>query len=255
MPEHCWKNNNCEYFETTMKKDYLLKEYYINYLRNVRKLSESSVKHYLGGLSTISKVLKTKEIIEESIYEVNTLVELLNAKAFLLNDPDFLIKDSVGHNMYSAALNNYIRFAEGDDFFTAEYSVEDIDVPVKVAETKLIDSYQYKRSSIIKNHVIKAAHFMCECDSEHITFTAKRNNKQYMEGHHLIPMKAQIEFKYSLDTYANIVSLCPNCHRLLHYGIETEKKSMLEELYKQRYARLHNSGIEISKNDFLELTL
>lgn len=238
-----------------MGKEYLLKEYYINYLTSVRKLSDSSVKHYVGGLSTITKMLIAKGKVHNSIYEINNLHDLLIAREFLKNDVDFIAKDSVGHNMYSAALNNYIRFAQGDDFFNAEYSLADIDKPMKVAELQIVDSYQYKRSSIVKLQAIKAAHFMCECDNNHTTFTAKSNNEQYMEGHHLIPLKEQNEFKFSLDIYANIVSLCPICHRLLHYGIEKERRTLLEELYKDRYVRLCNSGIEISKKDFLELII
>ena len=238
-----------------MKQEYVLKEYYKNYLRSVRKLSESSIKHYIGGLSAINKILKEKGKIEDSIYEISSLEDLSVIKEYLRNDADFLLKDSVGHNMYSAALNNYIRFAQGDDFFTEAYSFTDIDKPLKVAEMKIVDSYQYGRSSIVKMQAIKAAHFMCECDKKHTTFTAKSNNEQYMEGHHLIPLMNQNEFHFSLDIYANIVSLCPICHRLLHYGIETEKKSILEELYANRYIRLCNSGIEVSKSDFLELTM
>lgn len=238
-----------------MDRKYALKEYYINYLRNVRKLSETSVKHYIGGLSTITKLLIAKEKVQDSIYEINSLKDLLIIREFLRKDADFLLKDSVGHSMYSAALNNYIRFAQGDDFLTENYSLADIDKPVGASEPQLVDSHQYRRSSIVKMQAIKAAHYMCECDNRHSTFTARSNNEQYMEGHHLIPLKNQDEFNFSLDIYANIVSLCPICHRLLHYGIEKEKRNLLEELYEDRYIRLYNSGIKISKSDFLELTM
>lgn len=238
-----------------MKKEYLLKEYYMNYLRKVRQLSESSIRHYVGGLSSIDKMLREKKKVSNSIYEIGDINELKIVKEFLFNDLDFTIKDTTGHNMYSAALNNYIRFAEGDDFFSKKYSYKDIDMPLKVAEVQVSNVYGYRRSSIIKDQAIKAAHYMCECDSNHRTFTAKRNLEQYMEGHHLIPMKEQNEFKYSLDIYANIVSLCPVCHRLLHYGIETEKRNLLENLYKERYTRLCNSGIELKKSQFLEITM
>ncbi len=238
-----------------MKQEYALKEYYKNYLRSVRKVSESSVKHYVGGLLTIDKLLKEKGKIKDSIYEINGLQELGVVKDFLRNDADFLLKDSIGHNMYSAALNNYIRFAQGDDFFTETYSFSDIDKPVGAPESQIVKENRYKRSSIIKTQSIKAAHFMCEADKNHVTFTAKSSNEQYMEAHHLIPITNQKEFKFSLDIYANIVSLCPICHRLLHYGIEKEKRSLLEKLYKDRYERLCCSGIEISKNDFFELTI
>ncbi len=238
-----------------MKQEYALKEHYKNYLRGVRKLSEASVKHYVGGLSAITKILQEKGKIKDSIYEINGLQELGVVKDFLRNDADFLLKDSVGHNMYSAALNNYIRFAQGDDFFTATYSFSDLDKPVEASEPQIVEESRYKRSSIIKTQSIKAAHFMCEADKNHVTFTAKSSNKQYMEAHHLIPITNQKEFEFSLDIYANIVSLCPICHRLLHYGIEKEKRILLEQLYDDRYIRLCNSGIEISKNGFLELTM
>ncbi|MGL4999965.1 MAG: HNH endonuclease [Cetobacterium sp.] len=48
-------------------------------------------------------------------------------------------------------------------------------------------------------------------------------NKQYMEAHHLIPMNAQDSFKNSLDVLGNVVSLCPNCHRMIHHGDEVSK--------------------------------
>lgn len=40
-----------------MNTEFVLKEYYIRYLRDVRKLSESSIKHYLDALNNISKYL------------------------------------------------------------------------------------------------------------------------------------------------------------------------------------------------------
>lgn len=238
-----------------MNKQYILKEYYMSYLRNVRRVSETSVNHYIGGLSTITKMLQDRNKINDSIYEISDIQELYIIKEFLMQDSEFTIKDSTGHGMYSAALNNYIRFAEGDDYFIEKYSYKDIDLPLKVSEVQEIKSVGYKRSSIIKNQAIKAAHYLCECDSKHTTFTAKNNNKQYMEAHHLIPLSNQKEFIYSLDVYANIVSLCPVCHRLLHYGIEKEKRDLLESLYKDRYIRLGNSGIELNKKDFLELMM
>ena len=238
-----------------MAQEYNLRSYYINYLRRVRNLSDSSIKHYTGGLSTISKLLTAKGKVQQSIYEINNIKDLIIIREYLKNDADFRLKDSVGHNMYSASLNNYIRFAQGDDFFIEKYSFKDIDLPMRVSEKQVVSGYQYQRSSIVKVQAIKAAHFMCECDRKHITFTAKSNNEQYMEGHHLIPLKLQEQFKFSLDIYANIVSLCPVCHRLLHYGVEREKRILLEELYEERFVRLCNSGIEINKSDFLEMTM
>ena len=71
-----------------------------------------------------------------------------------------------------------------------------------------------------------------------------------MEGHHAIPMKAQNSFKTSLDVYANVVCLCPICHRMLHYGIVDEKNVLLNKIYNKRADRLANCGIKLSREDF-----
>lgn len=96
---------------------------------------------------------------------------------------------------------------------------------------------------------------MCEHNHEHLTFTAKSTGKAYMEGHHLIPLKYQNQFNCGIDVYANIVCLCPVCHRLLHFGIEKEKIYAAEKLYDERKDRLAHSGIDISKKDFLSLVI
>lgn len=238
-----------------MKQQYTLQLYYENYLRTVRKVSDSTIKHYTGALSSISKRLKCEGKVENSIYEVENLTELEIIRTYLLNDIDFIELDSRGHQMYSAAINNYYRFALGDDFTKRNYDVRKIDLPLEKKVLQVKESMTYQRSTIIKNQALKAANYECECDHSHKTFTNKTNMKPYMEAHHLIPIKFQDDFQYSLDVYANLVSLCPICHRLLHYGIDSEKKDILLFLYGEREKRLYESGIEIIKNDFLELTM
>ena len=76
-----------------------------------------------------------------------------------------------------------------------------------------------------------------------------------MEGHHVLPMKYQHKFTKSLDVYANIICLCPICHRLLHYGIDTEKEGILDRIYYERSDRLATSGIKISKKEFKNLVI
>ena len=97
------------------------------------------------------------------------------------------------------------------------------------------------------------AHYMCEMDQNHTTFTSAATGQQYMEGHHAIPIKCQNEFKVSLDVYANIVCLCPICHRLLHYGMDSEKRIVLYKVYNGRADRLAKSGIKLSKEEFVKV--
>lgn len=76
-----------------------------------------------------------------------------------------------------------------------------------------------------------------------------------MEGHHLIAMQKQGLFQVGLDVYANIVCLCPLCHRRLHYATEDQKRPSLFQLYELRKDRLAHSGIKLSKEEFLEMTV
>lgn len=241
-----------------MDEKYILQEYYENYLKNVRKVKDVTVKKYTSGLQKNIELINEKNLWRNpinSIYEIGDMQSLIDIRDILINDVDFKEKDERGNRMYSVALKNYIRFAEGNDFLNKAGCYKQIDIPVEASLVKEASIFTYNRSSIIKDQAIKVAGYMCECDNGHSTFTARRTQMQYMEGHHLIPMKMQKEFRYSLDSYANIVSVCPICHRLLHYGVEKEKRGVLEELYQNRIGRLHQSGIDISKSDFLDLTL
>lgn len=72
-----------------------------------------------------------------------------------------------------------------------------------------------------------------------------------MEAHHLIPLSLQNKFSTNLDTPENIVSLCPNCHKLVHLGIFSDKKDLLLNLFKKRINQLKKYGINLSETEFL----
>lgn len=105
---------------------------------------------------------------------------------------------------------------------------------------------KYKRNTAKAKRAIVYATYQCNIDNNHETFVVK-NGKPYMEAHHLIPMSVQEDFDNSLDVDANIVSLCPTCHRKLHHGKDI--KSELKKLFDNRIALLKQSGIEITFDD------
>ena len=105
------------------------------------------------------------------------------------------------------------------------------------------------RDNSIKIRAIERAHHLCEIDNNHKTFISKSNGKQYMEGHHLIPLEFEYLFPYSLDVEANVVSLCSICHDEIHYGVNY--KDLIDKLYEERKEDLKKCGIEI--NDIASL--
>lgn len=103
-----------------------------------------------------------------------------------------------------------------------------------------------------KEALIKAK-YRCEIDPSHLTFIAKKTDKNYVEAHHLIPMSVQKDFTFNLDVPGNIISSCPNCHRKLHYACLEDKEEMLNILYAKRKKSLERFGIEISLKKLLNL--
>jgi len=234
-----------------------LQMYYISFLRNVKKHSDSTIRHYQEALRYISKYLLDHEKIQESIYEVKNLDELLILKEFLYNQEDFIALNTRGHHMYSAGLNNYIKFAEGESFVgIGDSALDSLDIVVPSQKEKTVRRLNtYARSTILKNQVIELADYKCELNQSHTTFIAKANSKPYMEGHHALPISLQDHFDNSLDVYANIVCLCPTCHRLMHYGMDLEKKDAVDKVYYSRKDRLAKSGIQLSRDEFEQLAL
>lgn len=235
--------------------EYVLMTYYVKYLKEIRKVSDSTVKHYQDALRYISKYLVQKEKLQQTVYEIQDIGELEIIKTYLYSDPDFVALDKRGHQMYSAGFNNYYKFASGEGFANIHQQIEVLDTEVPVADKHTRIQTAWSRSSIIKIQSIESAGYLCEVNPEHQTFTARSTGHPYMEGHHALPMKYQDKFDKSLDVYANIICLCPVCHRLLHYGVETEKENVLNKIYYDRSDRLAASGIKISKADFEKLVV
>ncbi len=233
----------------------VLKEYYVRYLRDVRGVKPSTVNHYLGAINVVSEYLSGKGKIKNTIYEIDELSELECIREFLFAQPDFVEKDERGNRMYSAGINNYVRFATGEEFCNIGDSVAVMDIEVPVSTKQTVSIENWRRNGIVKKQSIELANFQCEIDSTHKTFIAASTNEQYMEGHHAIPFKEQAHFKVSLDVYANIVCLCPICHRMLHYGIKDDKATVLDKIYYDRAKRLANSGIHLSRDEFIEKAL
>ncbi|SFC72983.1 MrcB family domain-containing protein [Massilia yuzhufengensis] len=124
-----------------------------------------------------------------------------------------------------------------------------IDIPSPANQT----TSRYSRSPIVAAAAIQAAQFACEIDASHRTFMSRARQQRYVEAHHLIPISQQPRFSASLDVVANIVSLCATCHRLLHYGANNERRSLLISLFKRRKQLLRNQDLQIHPDDFLRL--
>ena len=104
----------------------------------------------------------------------------------------------------------------------------------------------YPRDIRKKANAIRKANFLCEISNNHPLFKSRTTHQNYVEGHHLIPLKQWDHFLFSLDVEANIVVLCPHCHRLLHHGKKEDIRPLLDLLFQKRKQALADKGIQLT---------
>lgn len=116
---------------------------------------------------------------------------------------------------------------EPDDF---QLDLNDASILVK----KKSEVYQYNRSRTVALEALSRANFACELFPAYPTFTSRSSERNFMEAHHLIPMKLQENFQVSLDVVENVCCLNPLSHRLVHFGKFQSFEEQLSRVVKLR---------------------
>lgn len=115
-----------------------------------------------------------------------------------------------------------------------------------------------RKNSRVSKAAIIAANYICMTNLNHTSFLTK-HQVFYMEGHHLIPCTVQNseffwnKFQRNIDCFENIVSLCPNCHRAIHYGDWDCKSKLIKVLFEKQKGKLYRVGIMITLEELLDL--
>lgn len=116
------------------------------------------------------------------------------------------------------------------------------------------ESINIPRDAGIAKSALIDANFKCQMDPNHKTFVSPKTSKNYVEAHHLIPMEYYDDFKNCIDVEANIVALCPNCHREIHFSDLKNKEKMLKKLMSpERLKSLNEKGIFITEKKLIKL--
>lgn len=225
------------------------KHFFELYLTNILKKSKKTLQNYSSAINTISKDMSNLYDSDINIYDISNPDVVCEIKESYLTTEFLKEKNIRGNNMYTASLNAYNKFLYSQPI------VNSINYKPKAKGKFKIEKgiKKWNRNPLIVSNVLSNNNYVCEYDSSHKFFISKKTSHNYVEGHHLIPMSLQDSYIYSLDTEANIISLCPVCHKLLHFGLLEDKKNILEKLYKSRYKKLLLSGIDISFDDLLLL--
>ncbi len=217
---------------------------------NIQQLLPQPLKGISGPINLKSKNLG-------SFYDAGNIQAFYYSKDDLPSEAqltnDFLILLS----SYDRIIRNTGTEIHEEDFQLqvnecASNKIKRSDIVTSKPIKKNISVQKLKRNLKASAFAIQESQFCCEVDPTHQTFTAEKTQKKYVEAHHLIPLQFQKEFKTNLDIPENIVSLCPNCHKLVHYGVFLEKKEILSRLFKQRKDKLKKFQIDLNENEFLD---
>jgi nucleoside 2-deoxyribosyltransferase len=111
-----------------------------------------------------------------------------------------------------------------------EYEKDDyIELAKRQPMSKVIT--YFKRNKDHVNYLKEMYDGKCQVKNCGYTFK-KSNGDNYCETHHLLEL-----FKYRIDDPKVMVCVCPNHHKLLHFGTD-EEKSKLEFEYKDEHLKL-----------------
>ena len=115
----------------------------------------------------------------------------------------------------------------------------------------------YRTNPLLGKIAIKKAGYRCEADGSHETFLSKKSGQKYTEAHHLVPACHQKEmwerYHVNIDCVENLVSLCPTCHKAIHYGTKEVQRAMIAGLYARRAPKFREIGLNISLDDLFRL--
>lgn len=197
------------------------------------KLSATFIKEklvYISKLSDIESLEDFRSYDKFNSWVINSLVDI--------NILD-LNKSQISIN--SEVLEHIKTLYENIDYTDMFFESISCDINSRVANKRV------KRDA---NLILKAKErdkYRCGVDKRHKTFIAK--GKPYVEGHHIIPMFQQKNYDFVLDNVDNIISLCPNCHREIHFS--DKKQLILQKIFKINESYMNSHQIDL--NDFYKM--
>ena len=239
------------------------KDSFAEWLKLHTNIATYTVGRYTGAIDTVSSETEKYGLKKLDLYT-------LNDPGFIdeiLDNPSFQRKNNKGNRMYSAALikfKTYLEYNLAKDF-QAELLQEELEFerylvksPNQLHSSSIEDMPQdkplhktvnnrniWRRNPKYASEAISNADYLCEVNNNHKHFISKFSQEYYVEAHHLIPMKYQDHFNWSLDVHANIVSICIVCHKQIHLGLFEERKKILAKIFKSRRDRLIKCGINV----------
>lgn len=262
------------------------------YVKKYKDLSRvlALIKKNINLFNITTNTISINEVFDEYFYqnfmqkydfdELNEiLIRDVDYSYFLYNVQDFninLIDDPLPEEIIeteSISITKEVIKAETSDIENDESYEDKVDAikednvnrdvangahkvaPVPIDATKI--SKKYKRNPLLGKIAIQNAYYCCEKSARHETFISEKTKKNFMEAHHLVPVKYQqeiwIKYHINVDCIENILSLCPNCHRAFHNGTDKVRSEMIECMYEKLLPRYKSINFNITVEEIKKL--
>ena len=152
----------------------------------------------------------------------------------------------------------YINFVDLSDASSIDFAIDNKDFKGLEGAEKVykLSSSKVVRSEKSKREALKRSGYTCEYSLYHKSFLKRDNKTTYLECHHLVPYNPKTIHYFEgidLDSPKNIVSLCSECHNILHYGAKTLASNLLKVLFSKRNADLESLGISLKFKDLKKM--
>lgn len=186
-------------------------------------------KHYhKDNLPTDKELINDLQEMLEIYKDIEALFGSRTYKEFndelLTNADNLFIEEDEDENYQEASNNQEINNLANNHIPHAQEK--------KSILTSLDSKTYYPRDPKQATIALELAKHLCEYDPSLPSFVSKNSGKNYIEAHHLIPIKYFKEFNYSIDVPENIIALNPLSHRQIHHGTDQKKEEIIEKLYK-----------------------
>ncbi len=98
-------------------------------------------------------------------------------------------------------------------------------------KTSTTTTSSYARSPEVKAWVLNRANGICECCNQEAPFKTE-DGRPFLEVHHILPL-----VDGGGDTVQNCAGICPNCHRMLHFGVgrEHSTEKLIQVINRKEY--------------------
>lgn len=194
------------------------KEFYL-FLQN-NNLKPRTCQSYVNAIKNkISNYLQKEKILDHNrtLFHIKDPALLFEIQQYFELSESFQKSNTIGHNMYSCALDYYIQFIHSCTKNNPSSIIKEKNELILRTEggRRVVVSTRIERNAELRNAAIALHGTTCAGCGFNFGHTYGTYGEGYIEIHHVHPLAAESQrIKTSVET--DLIPLCANCHCMVH---------------------------------------